>query len=96
MTTCGRGSLRIAFVLLLSGASVSWADQAMPDEHAAHRAAMNKSRYAVSDVRYDIPDVQLIDESGAPVSLQSVLDSFEQVALKAGIIHIRQERHQSI
>ena len=81
MTTCGRGSLRIAFVLLLSGASVSWADQAMPDEHAAHRAAMNKSRYAVSDVRYDIPDVQLIDESGAPVSLQSVLDSGQPVAL---------------
>ena len=81
MTTCSRGSLRIALVLLLSGASVSWADQAMPDEHAAHRAAMNKSRYAVSDVRYDIPDVQLIDESGAPVSLQSVLDSGQPVAL---------------
>jgi protein SCO1/2 len=81
MTTCSRGSLRIALVLLLSCASVSWADQAMPDEHAAHRAAMNTPRYTVSDVRYDIPDVQLIDASGSSVSLQSILDSEQAVAL---------------
>jgi protein SCO1/2 len=81
MTACSRGSLRIALVLLLSVASVSWADQAMPDEHAAHRAAMNTLRYTVSDVRYDIPDVQLIDASGSSVALQSILDSEQPVAL---------------
>ena len=81
MTTCCSGSLRIALVLLLSGASVSWVDQAMSDEHAAHRAATQKTRYTVSDVRYDIPDVQLIDASSSSVSLQSILDSEQSVAL---------------
>ena len=81
MTTCSRGSLRIALVLLLSGASVSWADQAMPDEHAAHRAAMNTPRYTVSDENYSVPDVQLIDASGTPVSLRTLLGSDQPVAL---------------
>ena len=80
MTTCSRDSLRIALVLLLSGASVSWVNQAMSDEHAAHRAAMQKPRYTVSDEYYDIPDIQLIDASGETVSLNS-LGSDQPVAL---------------
>jgi protein SCO1/2 len=49
--------------------------------HAAHRPAPGKTRYAVRDVNYDVPDVQLIDASGATVALPAVLDSEQPVAL---------------
>ena len=68
-------------MLLLSGASVSWADQAMPDPHSDHRAAMKKTHYSVTAASYVVPDVQLIDESGAPVVLRTLLESEQPVAL---------------
>jgi protein SCO1/2 len=51
------------------------------DPHAAHRAAMQKPRYAVSDARYDIPDVELLDTAGDAVSLRSILDGDAPVAV---------------
>jgi len=81
MRSCSRASLRIVLILLLSSVGVSWADQAMPDAHAAHRAAMKKTRYAVTTASYVVPDVQLIDESGAAVSLPDLLESDQPIAL---------------
>lgn len=52
-----------------------------PDEHAAHRAAMSAPHYAVTSGRYDVPDVVLLDQSAAQVSLRSLLDSEEPIAL---------------
>jgi len=51
------------------------------DPHAHHRAAMKKTAYQVSDVHYDVPDVQLLDTLGATVDLQDMLGSDEPVAL---------------
>jgi len=51
------------------------------DPHAAHRAAMNKARYTVKEVGYDVPDVQLLDSTGATVSLPAMLDSDRPIAL---------------
>jgi protein SCO1 len=51
------------------------------DPHAHHRAAMKKTSYHVSDVHYDVPDVQLLDTSGTSVDLQDMLGSDEPVAL---------------
>ncbi len=51
------------------------------DPHAHHRARMKKTTYEVSDVAYEIPDVDLLDSSGATVSLPELLESDEPVAL---------------
>lgn len=67
-------------VVCLMGPGVLWAQQSS-DPHAAHKAAMNKPRYTVTDASYDIPDVQLIDAQGDPVSLRGILESGQPVAL---------------
>ena len=67
-----------AVVYLFCSASV-WAQSA--DPHAAHKAAMNKPHYTVTNANYDIPDVQLIDEEGEVVVLRSLLESEHPVAL---------------
>jgi protein SCO1/2 len=69
----------VGLVLLVTGTGVSWAQQL--DKHAAHRAEMDKPRYTVSDVNYQIPDVQLIDEDGEVVALRGLLESEHPVAL---------------
>jgi protein SCO1/2 len=56
-------------------------DQAVPDKHAAHRAAMQKPRYAATTANYAIPDVELIDQLGTSVSLRSILEADQPVAL---------------
>ncbi|MEJ2273053.1 MAG: SCO family protein [Woeseiaceae bacterium] len=61
--------------------SPSNATTAEDDPHAAHRAAMKNPTYQVSDKQYDVPDVQLLDGSGAAVTLQELLASEEPVAL---------------
>lgn len=58
----------------------SWA-QTGDDPHAHHRAAMKKTNYTVKDAAYTVPDVSLLDTSGAKVSLQDFLASDEPVAL---------------
>lgn len=78
----------VGFVLLLAYAGASsdehathQQDQAVPDKHAAHRAAMQKTRYAATTETYAIPDVELIDQLGTPVSLRMLLDTDQPVAL---------------
>jgi len=56
-------------------------DQMPPDEHAAHRAALGKTRYSVTTERYAVPDVELIDQSGTPVALRTLLEANQPVAL---------------
>jgi protein SCO1/2 len=56
-------------------------DQMAPDEHAAHRAAMQQTRYSVTTERYAVPDVELIDQSGTPVALRTLLEADQPVAL---------------
>jgi protein SCO1/2 len=52
------------------------------DEHAAHRAAMaKKTDFKISMENYDVPDVELIDESGAHVALRTVLAADHPVAV---------------
>jgi protein SCO1/2 len=51
------------------------------DPHAAHKAAMSKPHYTVTDANYDIPDVQLIDAEGEVVALRGLLESEHPVAL---------------
>jgi protein SCO1/2 len=56
-------------------------DSSTGQDHTAHLAAMAKPGYSVSSERYTIPDVQLIDESGATVTLRSILDADQPIAL---------------
>jgi protein SCO1/2 len=51
------------------------------DEHAAHRAAMAKSDLKVSMENYAVPDIELIDESGTPVALRTLLAGDHPVAV---------------
>jgi protein SCO1/2 len=50
-------------------------------DHSAHLAAMANPSYSVSTVQYAIPDVDLIDQSGAPVTLRALLEPGQPVAL---------------
>lgn len=68
-----------SLVLTLIGCGTLWADSA--DPHAAHKAAMSKTNYTVTNADYDIPDVQLIDSEGEIVALRSLLESDHPVAL---------------
>jgi protein SCO1/2 len=56
-------------------------EQPAMQDHAAHLAAMANPGYSVSTEQYAIPDVELIDESGAPVTLRALLDTGQPVAL---------------
>ena len=57
-------------------------DQAPPaDEHAAHRAAVERPRYSVSEGHYSVPDVDLVDAMGVSVALPRLLESEGPVAL---------------
>ena len=58
----------------------SWAETG-DDPHAHHRAAMKQTNYTVKDADYSVPDVNLLDTSGATVSLQDLLSSDEPLAL---------------
>jgi len=71
----------VGFALALVFASVSADAQTEPDKHAAHRAAMQKTRYEVSTEHYTIPDVELLDQSGTSVSLRTLLDTEQPIAL---------------
>ena len=50
-------------------------------DHSAHLAAMAKPSYSVSTEQYAIPDVELIDESGAPVTLRALLEPGQPLVL---------------
>jgi len=51
------------------------------DKHAAHRAAMQNPRYVATTESYAVPDVELIDQSGSHVSLRTLLDTDQPIAL---------------
>jgi len=82
------GHVAVGFVLLLAYASSSSDEhaghqqgQAVPDKHAAHREAMQKTRYAATTATYAIPDVELIDQLGTSVSLRELLQADQPIAL---------------
>jgi len=51
------------------------------EEHAAHRAMMQKKDYKVSEESYTVPGLELLDRSGKSVKLQSLLGGDQPVAL---------------
>ena len=69
----GRVTFGLALLLVFNSAS--------SDEHAAHRAAMQKTRYTATTETYAIPDVELIDQLGTSVSLRTLLETDQPVAL---------------
>jgi len=78
----------VSLVLLFAFASASsdehaahQQDEAVPDKHAAHRAAMKKTSYAATTENYAIPDVDLLDQMGESISLRSLLEVEQPVAL---------------
>jgi protein SCO1/2 len=73
--------LAVTFWTLLVFAGDSLAGSQANDPHAAHRAAMAKPSYRVSDHDYDVPDVELLDTSGADITLRELLDAGQPVAL---------------
>lgn len=56
-------------------------DPAAHDKHAAHRAAMQKTRYTATTENYATPDVELIDQLGTSVSLQALLETDQPIVL---------------
>lgn len=57
------------------------ADPAAADPHGAHRSAVNGSTYTATMVQYEVPDVDLIDATGAPVALRKLLADDEPVVM---------------
>jgi protein SCO1/2 len=76
-----RGHVVMGFVLLLACTSAFSSESAVPDKHAAHRAAMQNQRYAATTENYAIPDVELIDQLGTSLSLRSIFEADQPVAL---------------
>lgn len=84
MTLRGFTAFLCACTLIASaalGATPSQDGHKGHDSHAAHHAAMKKASYQVSDVDYDIPDVELLDHSGAAIPLRELVDSEDPIAL---------------
>jgi protein SCO1/2 len=85
MTLPMRAGLGVGLFFLLSGSGASWAQPAAEPpamhDHTAHLAAMAKTSYSVTTQRYAVPDVELIDESGASVTLRTILDADQPLAL---------------
>ena len=69
----------LAASLVLTGTAL--AESASHDKHAAHRAALQNTRYQATTEHYSVPDVQLVDQSGTRVDLQALLDADEPLAL---------------
>jgi protein SCO1/2 len=76
------GLLVLATGLLCHGAvRAQDAVTAPADAAPSCHEATAKPRYDVSTVRYDVPDLTLLDASGRPVGLRTLLASDEPVAL---------------
>lgn len=71
----------IGLFLLLAFGGAGAGEHSNHDPHAAHRAAISKPSYRVSNHDYDIPNVELLDASGADTTLRELLDSGQPVAL---------------
>ena len=55
--------------------------QGEPDEPAAQPAALEQPRCSVITQRHAMPDVELVDEAGAPGAMSTLLESNQSVAL---------------
>ncbi len=51
------------------------------DKHAMHRSAMENTGYQVTTENYEIPDVDVIDQSGKTFKLNSLVNSDQPIAL---------------
>jgi protein SCO1/2 len=72
---------RSACLFAVLALSFSCAIASDADPHAAHRTAMQKTSYTTSIQNYVVPDVELIDQTGAPIALRSLLESGQSIAL---------------
>ena len=71
-----------ASLLLLATCAIASANEhAAHDKHAAHRAAMQSTRYTATTEEYTTPNVELIDQLGTSVSLQTLLEREQPIAL---------------
>jgi len=71
-----------ASLLLLATCAIASANEhAAHDKHAAHRAAMQSTRYTATTEEYTAPNVELIDQLGTSVSLQTLLEREQPIAL---------------
>jgi protein SCO1/2 len=71
----------VGLVLVFAFATTVASEHSATDPHAAHRAAMRQQTYSATPATYAVPDVELVDQSGATVSLGSLLDAGEPIAL---------------
>ncbi len=74
-----RATIWFVACIAMAGANAGEADA--KDPHAAHRAAMQKARYTATMETYAVPDIELVDQTGATVDLQSLLETDQPVAL---------------
>ncbi len=78
----GRRLLEGGLVLLLfTGVVPSWGQSSVESEPTAHCAAIENPRYSVTTERYVVSDVELIDESGTPVALRTLLEVDQPIVL---------------
>ena len=71
----------VGFAFFIAAAGVSAGDSMSHDPHAAHRAHMQSARYSASEETYAVPDIELLDQTGATVDLRSLLETDQPVAL---------------
>jgi protein SCO1/2 len=74
-----RWSIMVALVLAFAQASAG--EHSGHDMHAGHRAAMQQARYSATTATYEVPDVELLDQSGAAYRLLSLLETDRPIAL---------------
>ncbi len=74
-----RAAIWLVAIIAMAGANAG--EAGAKDPHAAHRAAMQKARYTATMATYAIPDIELVDQTGATVDLQSLLETDQPVAL---------------
>jgi len=76
----------VIFLLAFSSASATEhaahrQDATAHDKHAAHRAAMQRTRYSTTTESYSVPNIELIDQQGTTVSLRELLETDQPVAV---------------
>jgi protein SCO1/2 len=81
------GRLALSFALALLGNAICAAEAVAPldaaaaDPHAAHRQMMATPKVSVNRLAYEVPNVELIDESGHPTNLKNLLSGDQPVAV---------------
>ena len=70
---------RFSLLALAAGLALTVCVAAEPDSHAQHR--MMAANVTVQDARYEVPDVELLDEQGRRVRLRELLAEDRPIAL---------------